>query len=250
MHTIVQNLKNTIAEHGATISEDQTGPRALVLPNGQAIAFGWPASTSDDAPQLLAGARVAALLAKTHGEIRRIESDPDRSPAYKEKEVAKAIERGAAEFAVAREAAEAMIASFDTADRAEAVPPALAATDGLNIALDREVRDWVRGLTAAEQAKLAQELLDGTQPRALAALLRSPIKVDGVLGQTIGPAWVDAVAKADPTVARQRAHARALNESLRMVAAHAAGSMPTLPKQGAMGDAIYAAAQELTSRRA
>lgn len=250
MHTIVQNLKTTIAEHGATISEDQTGPRALVLPNGQAIAFGWPGSTSDDAPQLLAGARVAALLAKAHGEIRRIESDPDRSPAWKEKEVAKAIERGTAEFAIAREAADAMVAEFDAADRKEAVPPALAATDYNGGLIDSEIRAYVRSLDSAGHTQLAQQLLDGNAPRVLEALLRSPIPLAPVLAQTVAPAWLDHLAKKDPAEARLRKHARELNESLRLVSAHAARTMPVLPKQGSMGDAIYAAAQELTSRKA
>jgi hypothetical protein len=65
----------------------------------------------------------------------------------------------------------------------------------------------------------------------LAALLRSPLALPAAIAAVVAPAWLDAQAKADPVTARHRAHARALNESLRVVTQQAAGAMPsTKPK--------------------
>jgi hypothetical protein len=67
-------------------------------------------------------------------------------------------------------------------------PPAIAPGNATQALLDREVREWFRGLSADERGKVLPKLLAGALPQVALALMRSPIPLDSD-EQMIANAW-------------------------------------------------------------
>jgi len=237
-------FKSELAALGTDLTD-----RAAVFPGGIAVAFDFPSAAEVDDPRVGAAARIVRAAATLHGELAAIEADKDRSPEWKQREAAKANERGAAALAAERAAATVLVDAFDAFDLREAAVPALAATDIGGALTDNEVRMYLRGLSSDDANKLAQAIAEGQHPRMVEAILRAPVPLPEVLTRTAAAAFVDAQERKDPQAARLRETARRVNDALRMTTAHSAGALPASARTHAtMDDAIRAAAVGIGER--
>lgn len=186
-------------------------------PRGGAV-LGWRAPAGLDVDAIQRGAKLARLAVEAAAKVKAIDADESRSDAWKLAEREKVAAWAAAEFERAHAEAQRAIDAFNEADARESVPPPLAPSDAVGALLDRELRDVVRAMDPAAQAALARDLLAGQHPRALAALLRSPLPWAGVLGEALPTAWMDAQARANPRDAALRAQAKAATQWLGEIA--------------------------------
>ncbi|WP_395684349.1 hypothetical protein [Dokdonella sp.] len=222
-----ENFAVTIAADGARAQRGEDGRvDAIVLTEGRAIAWRAPIGAEPGTREYDLAARLVRSATKAAGEIDRIRADPDRSDAWKDAEAERVAARVGAEFASARSEADRHVAEFEARDAQEAVAPPLAAGDHAAALVDHECRMWLRGLDRDALVKLATELTDPRHARLLAAMMRSPVPLPGMLGPVASAAWLDVQAKADPQGARLRRQATERVGWLRQVIEQSANALP------------------------
>jgi hypothetical protein len=241
MHQYSENLSRAvIEERGRVQAATDGGIDAIVTAGGAAIAWRTPSGSTPEHREVDMAARAVRIATKAAAKVATIQADPDRSPEWKAREEAKAGDEARAEFAKVASDAERMQAEFVAADARDLAPPALAPTDVVGGLLDRELRDYVRSLTAEGHNALAQSIINGGDPRMLDALQRSPIALPAVLAAVVPAAREALLLKDNPAYARQASEARARNEWLATVVAQAQGALPR---------AVGTARQQLDAQR-
>lgn len=167
-------MSNALRPLGAQISE-----RVITLASGRGIAWGPPSDATASHPAVALAARAARAAAEHANERTRIAADPRLSDDAK-REDSEALDRKFLQR-IEDEAREAeQFAERVEADYSRTLnPPALDPTDAVGALNDRECRDYIRGLTAAETLRL---IADGSG-RVVDAILRSPLPMPDVLIQ-------------------------------------------------------------------
>ena len=100
--------------------------------------------------------------------------------------------------------------------------PAIDSKNAGDAIREREIRDYVRGLSTKEQGNLLKDLQQGGHEQILLALMRSPIPV-GFIEKFAADAWRDLRRASDPGFVERLAIAKASVEWGRRSLAHVAG---------------------------
>lgn len=225
MDADTQNFINVLAEDSATaILGTNGGIDAIRFASGAAVAWRCPGSFGDHESSL--AARAVRTVAKAHVAIAKVQADESRSESWKASEVERIATEAAAKFATERAEADKLVTDFAAADQRECQPPPLDRGDHVGAGYDREIRDEVRKLAPESQNELARELLEGKHPQTLAALLRSPWPLPGVLADALPEAWQRQLLASDPHMARQRQRAVQRVEWLRVVLEQSQAALP------------------------
>lgn len=171
------------------------------LADGSLFPVAGPPSLADGTygPEVQEAARIVrealTQLAGVEGQRRAAAGDPALSELGRRQKV-EAVRQVAR---VGLEMARAELAKLkDETGRREAAlygPPALAEGDLAGALVDREIRDHVRGLKGEALSRYAAEL-EGN-PRHMAAILRSPVPIAGLLDHAV-QAWREDVTARDP----------------------------------------------------
>ncbi|TCO40431.1 hypothetical protein [Dokdonella fugitiva] len=184
------------------------GISALRLATGGVVALRAPLHANTDHAEFNHAAKVLRIAASAAKRIADVEADATRTDAWKAEQRRAIAAAARNEIEGARVEAMKRIDEFAEADAKSCSPPPLAMNDAVGAAEDREVRDLWRAMSPDAQARLAHELMDGKHPRALVALMRSPMPLPGVLAATLPTAWANAMARANPREATLRSEAQ------------------------------------------
>jgi|GEM_PF-1966564 len=221
------NLARVVGENGGRAQIGNDGSvEALINASGAAVAWRAPASLSPDSREAGLAAKAIMIGARSAGAIARVNKDDRLSDSAKTADAAKIANEASAELAKVVADVDAIVAAHASIDARDLAPPALAPNDIVGGLLDRELRDYVRGLTIEGHNTLAQSLIKGGDSRMLDALQRSPIPLPAVLAAVVPAAREAALLKDNPAFAKQASDARGRNEWLAMVVAQAHGALP------------------------
>ncbi len=213
------------SEGGSVVRNVNGGIDAVRTATGATIGWRPPDSIRVDDRALHVACAAARCLSNLGAQIEAVRRDPDLSDSAKQRKVEGiAAEARARAEGIAAEAKSAI----DAVARAEASMEPPRAADAIEATEDGEVRAYVRGMDAADQARLAQRMLSGQADRELLALSRSPLPLAGVLAEALPQAWQRFNERQNPDRSRALARGRALSEWLGVVVDQMQGALPTL----------------------
>lgn len=195
------NLAAAIRDEGGhgVFTSDGADLEAIRIANGVTVAWRPPAGAEPQHAEVDLAARAIRAVSGAANRAKAVDDDQMRSELAKQRDSAAAWLDADRALGIIEAEARRDLAEFDAAMHTAFDPPALAPSDAVGVAHDREVRDWVRSLGVDELAKLVTEMQAGEHSRTLVALVRSPTPLPpGMLAHAVPQLWIERVRKINP----------------------------------------------------
>lgn len=198
MSEYTARLTETVQAAGGSFVPNEAnrgrGPSLFRL-GASAVAWDWPEGTEPGHYEVGNAAGGIAAVSAALKAIAAIDADERLSDSAKESDRTKVLGEVGNKLGVYEKNLR------DTEAQARTVVAEVFAApkpDAAEVAEDREVRSWFRGLDPKEQAEVLRRVSAGEHPRVLLALRRSPVPLPPMLSDAIADAWAAERRKADP----------------------------------------------------